>query len=410
MSITGLVAGCAPDVSPPSPASPPISATPAASNDPLLATAKRQDDVALALVGRLAQRLGGTILVALPGPTSVRVAMANVPTLNGSAMDSLVSMSEIHLVADGEVIERGHLFDTVRTIRSDDPANVDFGDADYKLWLDRYGPGPNKWTLVKRGGGSRELVLPPGQVGRLVWMNGLNVAVLNAAADLGAPVTRMPLPMGPGAIATGSISGTAFFIDAAGHAITNAHVAGGCKAIKMALGNGRIVEASLVAKDVQNDLALLLVSPAPAAYAHFSAASSRQGEEIVSYGYPLAGALSTQGNLSTGIISALVGLGDDSRLLQISAPVQPGNSGGPLLDLEGSVVGVVSSKINALKVAAMTGDIPQNINFAIKSNVVLNFLETNGVTVGRSAAKKVMAVEDISDEAKTFTFMVTCER
>ena len=67
-------------------------------------------------------------------------------------------------------------------------------------------------------------------------------------------------------------------------------------------------------------------------------------------------------------------------MLPVSAPVQPGNSGGPLLDQSGNVVGVIVSKLDSLKYAAVTNDVPQNINFAIKANVALNVLETNSVT------------------------------
>ena len=106
----------------------------------------------------------------------------------------------------------------------------------------------------------------------------------------------------------------------------------------------------------------------------------RLGESVEAFGYPLADILSTSGNFSLGNISALSGLGDDSRYLQISAPVQPGNSGGPLLDQRGNLVGVVSSKLNALNVMLQKeGDIPQNVNFAIKASVAATFLQSNNV-------------------------------
>jgi hypothetical protein len=69
-----------------------------------------------------------------------------------------------------------------------------------------------------------------------------------------------------------------------------------------------------------------------------------------------------------------------TRFLQISAPVQPGDSGGPLLDRHGDVVGVVVAKLDAVKIASATGDIPhQNVNFAIKASVAAAFLKANGV-------------------------------
>jgi S1-C subfamily serine protease len=100
-------------------------------------------------------------------------------------------------------------------------------------------------------------------------------------------------------------------------------------------------------------------------------ASARLGEEIVVYGFPLAGLLASSGNVTTGNITALAGLGDDIRFLQISAPVQPGNSGGPVLDRNGNIVGIVVSKLDAIKTAIATQDIPQNVNFAIKLRVAV---------------------------------------
>ena len=74
-----------------------------------------------------------------------------------------------------------------------------------------------------------------------------------------------------------------------------------------------------------------------------------------------------------GNVTALAGLHDDSRYLQVSAPVQNGNSGGLLLDGSGNLGGVVSAKLDAIKVAMAAGDLPQNVNFAVKSAIVATF-------------------------------------
>jgi S1-C subfamily serine protease len=103
------------------------------------------------------------------------------------------------------------------------------------------------------------------------------------------------------------------------------------------------------------------------------------GDPIVAIGFPFHGLLTSDFTVTTGIISSLAGLFNDTRFLQISAPVQPGNSGGPLLDNNGNTVGVVAEKLNALRVAKATGDIPENINFAIKTGALRDFLDNSVV-------------------------------
>ena len=100
----------------------------------------------------------------------------------------------------------------------------------------------------------------------------------------------------------------------------------------------------------------------------------------MTYGFPLTGLLSSGPTLTTGDVSALTGLRDNPNHFTITAPVQPGNSGGPLLDAQAHVIGVVVAKLNAARIAQMTGgDIPQNVNFAIKGSEALAFLAANGV-------------------------------
>jgi serine protease Do len=102
-------------------------------------------------------------------------------------------------------------------------------------------------------------------------------------------------------------------------------------------------------------------------------------------------------------------LKDDTRYLQISTPVQPGNSGGPLLDASGNFVGVVSGKLNALLVMLVTdGDIPQNVNFAIKGSVAATFLESNGVAFSTGTQGAVLPPADLADVAKGMSMPVLC--
>lgn len=202
-------------------------------------------------------------------------------------------------------------------------------------------------------------------------------------------------------------SGTGFYVSGNGHIVTNNHVIAECSAINVMPPGGSPVSATLVAKDKTNDLAILKTSSSPAAVPGLRT-QMRLGEAVYVFGFPLTGLLSTSGNFTAGAITATTGTEDDTRLAQISAPVQPGNSGGPLLDKYGNVIGVIVSKLNALNVAAATKDIPQNVNFAIKSGIATNFLDTNGVVANGAVSTRELPPEAIADLAKSFTVQVLC--
>ena len=193
-----------------------------------------------------------------------------------------------------------------------------------------------------------------------------------------------------------------------GDTLTAAHVVEKCPHPQLRLA-GDSTAARVIARDKQNDLALLRADIHPTDIAHLRL-SVRQGEDVAVYGFPLAGLLASGGNITTGNVAALAGIGDDSRFLQISAPVQPGNSGGPLLDQSGNVIGIVVSKLDALKVASLIEDIPQNVNFAIKASVAGGFLDANNVAYESGQAGAKLPLADIAERAKTFTVGIVCGR
>jgi S1-C subfamily serine protease len=204
-------------------------------------------------------------------------------------------------------------------------------------------------------------------------------------------------------------SGTGFFVSSRGHVLTNHHVIDNCSAITVALGESISQSARVVATDSKNDLALLATTGvAPGAVPNLRM-GVRLGETIFVYGFPLAGLLASSGNFTSGSVTAVAGLGDDTTMIQMSAPVQPGNSGGPVLDQHGNVVAVVVSKLNALRIAKVTSDIPQNINFAIKSLIAMGFLETGNVTAQTAASTTKLEATQIAERARTFTGQIRCK-
>jgi hypothetical protein len=168
--------------------------------------------------------------------------------------------------------------------------------------------------------------------------------------------------------------------------------------------------AVLVARDEKNDLAVVRSKLPLSSVATFrEGAPVRAGDAVVALGYPLSGLLATTANLSVGNVSALAGLGDDSRYLQISAPVQPGNSGGPLLDASGHLVGIVTAKLDA-RVARFTGDVPQNVNFALKAEVARTFLDSKGIEYQTARSEQQLSPADVGDIARPFTVHIECEQ
>jgi S1-C subfamily serine protease len=150
------------------------------------------------------------------------------------------------------------------------------------------------------------------------------------------------------------------FVSSDGHIVTNAHVVAGCRSIGVASGFSTATAVQVLARDTANDLALLKSDLRPNATVSLRS-GVRVGEDIAAFGFPLSGLLSSSGNFTLGNVSSAAGIGDDTRFLQITSPVQPGNSGGPLVDVNGNVVGVVVSKLDAIKLASFTDDIAQNV-------------------------------------------------
>ena len=170
-------------------------------------------------------------------------------------------------------------------------------------------------------------------------------------------------------------SGTGFIIAEDGFLVTNEHVVKDAAQVRVLTGTGSVV-GKVMKVDAANDLALLKVAgkftPLPIA----SSRTVKLGNTVATVGFPNIGLQGFAPKLTKGEISALTGAQDDPRYFQISVPVQPGNSGGALVDERGNVVGVVSAKLSARAALQTSGALPENVNYAVKSSFLLSFLES----------------------------------
>jgi S1-C subfamily serine protease len=207
--------------------------------------------------------------------------------------------------------------------------------------------------------------------------------------------------------AVSNATGSGFVIGKGGQILTAAHVVSNCTSIQVRQPLTPAIAATVVAKDMQNDIALLHVNRNFGAMASLRTGTLRTGEPISIVGYPLAGLLSTEPNLTTGVVSAAAGLSDDVRFVQITAPVQPGNSGGPVLDSSGHLVGLVTSKLD-FRVAIITGALPENVNFALKSEMIALFLNSFGVPFSSTPSNRTLSTAGVVDLAKQFAVLVSC--
>jgi uncharacterized protein len=207
-------------------------------------------------------------------------------------------------------------------------------------------------------------------------------------------------------------NGSGIVIDVRGHVLTNNHVVAGCPDLRVTDSNGEKSSTVLVASDAANDLALLQTNRHWPAWASFrDGRALRPGETVIATGFPLTNLVSPDMAVTTGSLTTLTGARGDTRQFEFSAPIQPGNSGGPVMDLTGHVVGVAVATLNGLMVAVATGGaVPQNVNFAIKSAAAREFLDANHVNMDEGGSRQDLGATAVEDLARRFTVRVECWR
>ncbi len=206
------------------------------------------------------------------------------------------------------------------------------------------------------------------------------------------------------------VTGSAFYVTADGDLVTNNHVVKGC--------DGAVVvrhgAAKIVARDNKNDLALLHLVARPEAGTvrpvSFRSAPIQLGEAVYVLGYPYAGALDNGVNFTNGMVSSVAGMDNDSTRFQLTAPVQPGNSGGPVLDRSGNLIGIVVARMSDVAAMNATNTIPQNVNFGIKGEVAASFLRANNVAPAMGLDASTLPTTQLASTGQASTAQIVCSR
>lgn len=214
---------------------------------------------------------------------------------------------------------------------------------------------------------------------------------LGAAAASVAP----PLAAGP------RWSGSGFAV-ARNIIVTNHHVVRGCGRVQVVQGDANY-EARVLASDRASDLAALEVAEGGLLPLSLADGPRELGESVTVLGYPLANVLGAELRVATGIVSGLSGVAGDRRMLQISAPVQPGNSGGPVLDERGQVAAVVVTRMD-LRMNT------ENVSFAVRAPVLRDFLARHAVPVSTAPAtrKPPLTVAQAVRKAAPSVLLISC--
>ncbi len=205
--------------------------------------------------------------------------------------------------------------------------------------------------------------------------------------------------------------GAGIVVSEDGMIVTNHHVVQGCASISVLDPQKQRTAAVLLGVDAANDLALLKADRTFPAVASFRSGTPLQaGESVTVVGYPLAGILGFEPNVTFGYVSAVGGLRGDASRFQISAPIHRGNSGGPILSQDGRVIGIVTSKLDALAVQKRTGDLPQNISFGVRGEIAQAFLQQHAARVASGAGGRKLENTEVAAIGRSITVLVACRQ
>ena len=202
-------------------------------------------------------------------------------------------------------------------------------------------------------------------------------------------------------------TGSGFFVSRDGYVVTNEHVAGICELMEIKIG-GKKHNLNVVTVDRVNDLGLVKGNYKHPKYLEIDIEGAELGEEIVAMGYPLGKYTGAGVKITKGVVSSLTGPGNNFSEFQIDAAIGPGSSGGPIINRSGQVVGVAYGGINKLKAIKEAQHIPENVNFAISSQTLTNFLKANKVRYTKAYRDKKLETEKVAQIGDAATVKLYC--
>lgn len=228
-------------------------------------------------------------------------------------------------------------------------------------------------------------------------------------------VNEIPLRRSPQA-AVGS--GTGIFVSSEFHILTNYHVVSSCSEIFAGQSPGEHNKVRILKFDTFNDLALLEIKPEQKIDKvpmdpHWRIPTFRQkdpelGEEVLVAGFPFGTLFNENLKVSKGVVSATRGALGEDEIFQLDAAVQTGNSGGPVFDQNGNILGMIVAQLDKVRIAELTGSLPENMNYSIKSSTLVNFLKASGVVTSTFDNKESLSSKRVALVAGDYTAFVTC--
>lgn len=368
----------------------------------------------------------GTALVIIPDHDRLRpltnqqmtTALKKVPPAGSVDFVSSANHQDLRELADALV--KNGAFQTVTIEERNDVVDLPTTGPDYVIAYQVRTTLPNNtglwvgsWTVRRLGntqqlGASIDPGTPVGEPRIASFVKSVREDALRLGGTSVAGKTSAALPAAANSTLAIASSGTGIIIDKRGRILTNAHVVNACTEPRVTdTANGRF-KARIVVKDQANDLALLTVDHHWPQAATLRDDEPKLGATAIVSGFPLSGLVASSMSVTAGTVSATAGPRDDSRFFQISAPVQPGNSGGPVLDAQGHVTGIVTSQLNGTLLMLIAGVTPQNVNFAIKATIMRNFLAAQDVEFAHATGGSELSIAEVGALARRFTVRVEC--